>query len=359
MKTTAIILAFAMALSASECSSQTEDRIERMADHFESTMEDFEDSMEVLEDMMEDFGDYFADHDVTFNCDNYSYVVKGKKGGKKITISKKDALVTFKFPVANFNAIDAGRSFQVVMCDTVDSIVVRVNEKLKNHLNVRYNSGTLVVDLDRVSSLNTNDGARCGYVYIPYNLRLSKITLNGIASFSTSLPINTTNFKTELSGASHIQIPSITAKNVELSQSGTSSCKSDIKCANLDVDLSGASEIKGTFKVNNIDLDLSGTSKVTSHITCNDIDADLSGASGVALTGKANRVEMDLSGTSSFRGEKLNTSEVSGGLSGCSSANIDCSKYIEMELSGTSHLSYSGNPKTNFSASRTSKIEHK
>ncbi len=132
-----------MALSASECSSQTEDRIERMADHFESTMEDFEDSMEVLEDMMEDLGDYFADHDVTFNCDNYSYVVKGKKGGKKITISKKDALVTFKFPVANFNAIDAGHSFQVVMCDTVDSIVVRVNEKLKNHLNVRYNSGTL------------------------------------------------------------------------------------------------------------------------------------------------------------------------------------------------------------------------
>ena len=62
---------------------------------------------------------------------------------------------------------------------------------------------------------------------------------------------------------------------------------------------------------------------------------------------------------SSFRGEKLNTSEVSGGLSGCSSANIDCSKYIEMELSGTSLLSYSGNPKTNFSASRTSKIEHK
>lgn len=311
MKTTAIILAFVMVLSASECSSQTEDRIERMADHFESTMEDLGDYY------------YYADRDVTFNCNDYSYsyVAKGKKGGKKITISKKDALVTFKFPVANFNAIDAGLNFQVVMCDTVDSIVVRVNEKLKNHLNVRYNSGTLVVDLDRVSSLKTNDGARCGYVYIPYNLRLSKITLNGIASFSTSLPINTTNFKTELSGASHIQIPSITAKNVELSQSGTSSCKTDIKCANLDVDLSGASS--------------------------------------VALTGKANRVEMDLSGTSSFRGEKLNASEVSGGLSGCSSANIDCSKYIEMDLSGTSHLSYSGNPKTNFSASRTSKIEHK
>lgn len=84
----------------------------------------------------------------------------------------------------------------------------------------------------------------------------------------------------------------------------------------------------------------------------------MSGASSVALTGKANRVEMDLSGTSSFRGEKLNASEVSGELSGCSSANIDCSN-IEMDLSGTSHLSYSGNPKTNFSASRTIKIEHK
>ncbi len=358
MKTTAIILAFAMALSASNCSSQTENRIERMADHFESTMEDFEDSMELLEDMMDELGDYFADHAVTFNCDNYSYVTSSKKGGKKITISKKDALVTLKFPAANFNAIDVGRSFQVVMCDTVDSIVVRVNEKLKNHLNVRYNNGTLVVDLDRVSRLNTNDGARCGYVYIPYNLRLAKITLRGIATFSTALPVNTTIFKTELSGASHIQIPSITAKNVELTQSGTSICKSDIKCTNLDVDMSGASKIKGTINANNINLDLSGTSTVTSHITCNDIDVDLSGASGVALTGKANKVEMDLSGTSTFRGEKLNASEVSGGLSGCSSAKIDCSKYIEMELSGTSQLSYSGNPKTSFSASRTSKIEH-
>ena len=78
MRTTAFILAFAMVLSASNCSSQTENRLERMADHFESTMEDFEDSMELLEDMMDELGDYFADRDVTFNCDDYSYVVKGK-----------------------------------------------------------------------------------------------------------------------------------------------------------------------------------------------------------------------------------------------------------------------------------------
>lgn len=359
MKTTAIILAFAIALSASDCSSQTESRIEHMADHFETTMEAFEDSMEELEDMMEDIGDYFADHAVTFDCDNYSYVTNGKKGGKKITISKKDALVTLKFPAANFNAIDVSRSFQVVMCDTIDSVVVRVNEKLKNYLNVRYNNGTLVVDLDRVSHLNSTDGARCGYVYIPYNLRLAKITLSGISTFATNLAINVPHFVTELSGASSVNIPTVTARSVELSQSGTSSCKSVFKCNKINIDLSGASKNYCTINANDVDLDLSGTSTLHSSIKCTKFDADLSGASSVVLTGNATNMELDLSGTSHFNGQKLKVVQIDGEMSGCSKADVLCSASIKMEVSGTSHLTYSGNPKTDLSASRTAKIEHK
>lgn len=347
MKTSAFLLALTIALSTTDCSSQTERHIEQIADNIEKTMESFGEYVEELGELC----------DTADNSMQVKYSHRGK-GTKKIAISSKDPLVTRKFPTYNYNGIQVGYNFKVIMCDTVDSVTVRVNEKLKNLLNVRYNQGLLIVTLDNIKNLTSTDGAHCGYIYLPYNLKLAEISLSSSALFVTSLPVSAPTFKTKLSGASTVHIPSITANEIELSQSGVSSCKSKLKCNKASIILSGATKLDATISATNISIDQSGTSTQKAEINCANLHIDLSGASKATFSGKATKMNSDLSGSSRLSCPKLNVAEIQGSMSGISTATVHCTSYIEMNLSGTSYLSYSGNPKTKLDVTRTAHAEH-
>ena len=307
-----------------------------------------ESQLESLGEKLDELGDELDE--------NSEYIVEiGSK--PQIEINKDDKLKTRKFDIVNYNALSVGYSFQVVMCDTVDSVTVRVNEKLDKYLVVKVKNGTLVITLDKIGGIKS-DNTKCGYVYLPYNLKLSSFDLSGTSSFSTMLPINVTNCSIDLSGASSFK-SNVNCIKYSADLSGTARCRTDVKCQQAYIDLSGASKHESNIECSSLTTDLSGTAKLKGNIKTNRINAEISGASQLVLAGRCDKATVDMSGTGKLDCKKLRIRNLSGDMNGASKAIVTCSEQISMELSGTSHLVYYGNPKANIDASMATTVERK
>ena len=332
MKKATFFLAVGMMLSSYSCTGQQGRHYERVADSFV--------------EVMENLGEYLEEH---------GEELANNSGG--IRIGKNDPMLTRRFVAESFDALEVERGFFVTMCDTVESIVVHYNAKLKNYLNVRYNKGKLHIGLNHIDNIVSDNGAYCGYVYIPYNLKLNTIMLSGFSVFTTSLPIKTQTFNIELNGASKITTPSIAASKIDCEMSGASKLTSTLKASIVKTELSGASSIAGSINATKIDADLSGASTLSGTVNAENITVDLSGASKMDVKGTTGNIDADVSGASHLYIQDLTISKsLTGELSGASKARVHCNGSIKMEVSGTSELVYSGNPKTDISKSRTAEV---
>lgn len=113
------------------------------------------------------------------------------------------------------------------------------------------------------------------------------------------------------------------------------------------VQVAGASTVTvaGTVRGPDLWLALSGGSRVTADLGLDRADATLSGASRLELTGSAGRLEADASGASNLELAGLRLHDLDIQLSGASHANVQADRTIAAQLSGASHLIYTGSPR--------------
>ena len=348
------------------CSTIVAKSMEILEDNLDELGEELDELGEELDGLGEELdglGDSicYASEGSDGNDSRREYKVSGKRitiSGSQIEISKKDKYRTRKFKINNYNALNVGYSFRVIMCDTIDSVTIRINEKLDKYLNVNVKRGVLNITLDVVGSIKAVDNAMFGYIYLPYNVNLSAFNLSGMASFATALPINSSAVDVDLSGASSFK-GKITCTTFTSDLSGTSRCRADIRCQTADIELSGASRQESNIECKRLDADLSGTSKLKGNVKADEIGGELSGASTMQLAGSCDRLTAELAGTSRLDCKMLHTKKMLGDMSGASRAEISCSDRIEMVLSGTSHLIYYGNAKSDIEASRATTVERR
>ena len=272
----------------------------------------------------------------------------GKKG-KKITLNKNDKYITQVFPNVNYEDLIVNYGFDVVMSDTVEDITVKLNENLVDYFNLKLNDKerALEIGLHDCKSIIMNDQAKCGNIILPYNRELNSIELNGTSTFKSDKEITNNIFAIELTGSTTFTAPNISAENVEIEIEGTSKCTSNIDGQNIDIELSGASNLTGNISASIVDIELSGTSEVSSTVSASKTDVECSGASYLNISGKTESMKASISGTSTLEGCQMIVSDLLGNLTGSSKANVHCATSIEMKVSGTSTLTYSGNPKAN------------
>jgi hypothetical protein len=131
----------------------------------------------------------------------------------------------------------------------------------------------------------------------------------------------------DLSGASKGEIHGFSTENrVEFNISGASSLELD------------------DIEADDIEFDISGASKAIGSILADDCNFDVSGASSVELTGSAAEVSIEASGASRARLADFAVINADVELSGASSATINASGDLTVDLSGASQLEYIGNP---------------
>ena len=113
---------------------------------------------------------------------------------------------------------------------------------------------------------------------------------------------------------------------------------------NLALKLSGASQMEmNSVTAGNIKVDISGASNLTGDISYSgEALFKVSGASRMVLQGSGNNSWLDISGASQARFENLALRNVDLKLSGASSAQLKVSDRIDFNLSGASRMEYTG-----------------
>lgn len=92
-------------------------------------------------------------------------------------------------------------------------------------------------------------------------------------------------------------------------------------------------------------LDVSGVSNTNlSNLNNQSLKIDSSGASKINVAGRTDRLVIDSSGASRIDTQSLEASDVSIEARGASQINVDVSDVLSADLSGASHVNYSGNP---------------
>lgn len=134
-------------------------------------------------------------------------------------------------------------------------------------------------------------------------------------------------FALELSGASHGTVTGFESVD------------------DLDIEVSGASslDIEGIV-AGDLRFDISGASKLTGDVDAGDVDFDVSGASTVRLQGMAADMELELSGASNAELDDFLVNNASVYFSGASRGTVNVGGRLDVELSGASRLTYTGDP---------------
>ena len=110
--------------------------------------------------------------------------------------------------------------------------------------------------------------------------------------------------------------------------------------------LSGASQgnISGFKSTSGLSMDLSGASRASGDAQAGPANISLSGASNLSLNGGASSLSLDASGASRADLASFPLDKATVKLSGASNASLSVKSSLDYDLSGASHLTYTGQP---------------
>lgn len=176
--------------------------------------------------------------------------------------------------------------------------------------------------------------------------RLRWLEMSGACSLVAEGRFECESFGLRTSGACKVTDLDMAAGDADLTMTGACSVVGfkgtipTIRC-----DFSGASNIAMQLKSDDVFLGVSGAGKVTAELSCTGLEAKVSGAANVGLSGRTDRLTIENSGASKVNTGNLQAKNVSVATSGASSAHVWAGESLDVEVSGVSHVSYTGSPR--------------
>ena len=192
--------------------------------------------------------------------------------------------VTKNYPINGaFTKLDVSNAFEVTVSDQVTDVVVTVGDLAHERVVVKVVNGELRIGFKP----NTRYNGKATAV-IPATLGLRRLELSGASSFTGDLYGN----------------GDYDSRNAGVKLSGASTFRGRIDAAELDVELSGASEafIDGfdPTKLEKMEIDLSGASTLKApYLSAESVYGEMSGASDADVTCCFN-LNVNLSGASTL-----------------------------------------------------------
>ena len=111
------------------------------------------------------------------------------------------------------------------------------------------------------------------------------------------------------------------------------------------LDLSGACQANVSgFRDEDLRVEASGASTARFDVAVPHLEVELNGASRADFQGRADELSIDCSGTSQVSALALKAQRATVELSGISEAEVFASESLKVDLSGSSHVTYGGNP---------------
>ena len=219
------------------------------------------------------------------------------------SITGSGELVTEAYDLADFTKVDVGHAFDARIAHADEfSVAVTVDDNILENVDVRRDGETLRIDMKGNDSYRnvTMDAA----ITMPAldHLRLSGASTATLGSFDS-----TEALKLELEGASRVD------------------------CS----DMTSASAI----------FDLEGASKADCRdVTTGETEVALQGASSLALTGTGGNADVSAKGASTADRGGVTGANANVTLEGASDATVTTDAVHDVDLAGSSHVRYLGEP---------------
>ncbi len=152
------------------------------------------------------------------------------------------------------------------------------------------------------------------------------------------------DFNAEVAGASTLDMSNLQTGSTTLHVSSSSGVTHSGVARDYNVDLSGASNLHLDVQAEKVTLEASGSSYYSGQLKSADIGITLSGASRASLKGSGGNGTIKASSSSNVSMSDFTFSSATVDLSGASNGEITVNGRLNVELSGSSSLSYGGDP---------------
>jgi hypothetical protein len=208
-----------------------------------------------------------------------------------------------RFVISDFSKVWVESALSVDIRRSDDYSVTAAGDDF-NHVRVEKTGDTLKIrrrGLDLIAIFRARPNIS---ITMPH---LDELVLSGASQVKASGFDSDHALTVKLSGASHLEIISISSGNSRM-------------------DITGASNVSG-------DIEVSG-----------DIVFNINGASRAELAGSGNGARLELAGASQARLANFTLNNVKASISGASSSQLKVDGNLDVNLSGASRLEYSGNP---------------
>jgi hypothetical protein len=226
----------------------------------------------------------------------------GLLGGCTIN-NKEDTMETKNYEINDFTRIEVGGAFKVNI-EQSDTFQVSVSADDLSRIRVEKTGDTLVIKRQGLEWFVPFQHRPIATVYLP---ALTGVNITGASEGTIKNFHSETDLAITVSGASHLRAENISA-------------------GKLDVKVTGASTVKGDIKAQG------------------DAKFEALGASHIELTGAGTNAELAIIGASSAELGEFPVQNASLKVSGASHVMMNLNGKLDANVSGASHLYWSGNP---------------
>ena len=234
-----------------------------------------------------------------------------------------------------FSGVDVRMNAEVVLQPgDLWEVKVRGDERVLKDMDLYVNGGRLVIR--RQSLFDFMDSGNQPKVMITLP-RLNRVALSSSGSIRTRESFETTDLELEISGSGELVVEAM-ADAVECVSSG-----------------SGHFEYRGRSDVFSYRGSGSGDGEL--ELRSNKLELVLTGSGDLDMRGGTDVMELKISGSGDVRGDRMTAENVEVTISGSGDAEIYSEADLEVRISGSGSVIYSGNPQhTDFRSSGSGKI---
>jgi len=259
---------------------------------------------------------------------------------------------TFDFKDFNSVSISGAIQYDVEQADTY-SVVVSLHEDMLERLDIRQTGNTLFIGMKYVPFSTPN-------VKITISMpQLSRLEVSGACDGKAAGFDSNNALDIRLFSASEMDT-NIKAGITTIFLSGASRINGNLTSTDTEIRLSGASELNMTLQTGNTIINASGSSQISGALNAKDCQFTLSSASTCDLTGSAGDTSIIASRASEMNSPGFTAQTAGVKLTAASDASIGVVTALNVDISGASSLTYTGNPALGeIMVSEASELNHK
>ncbi|RYU86582.1 DUF2807 domain-containing protein [Mucilaginibacter terrigena] len=197
--------------------------------------------------------------------------------------------------MVDFTKVDLSGGYKVTLKqDSSQSITITTDDNLLKYIETTVEGGTLRVH-------NRRNVCGSGETTIIIGVKnLDRIGASGAVEIASNGRLNTKDLNIDLSGSTKIDMD-LNAANVRTDASGSSEIYLKGQAASHDVDMSGSGKVEALdFVVGKYKISTSGASECKINVL-NELDVHTSGSSDISYRGNPGKVNNDQSGASSIK----------------------------------------------------------